>query len=109
MSTTASWTTLLANETLSTLMPNSDAFPYDGQPFFQVKLAYISVLVFFGAFICSGGGIGGGGVFVPSFMLGLRLVGALGAAAVAGDDSGRRARLGDVSPATAAPDARIAD
>lgn len=54
-------------------MPNSDAFPYDGQPFFQVKLAYISVLVFFGAFICSGGGIGGGGIFVPSFILGLGL------------------------------------
>jgi uncharacterized membrane protein YfcA len=73
MNTTAEWTTLLANETLSTLAPSDDTFPYDNQPFFQVKLAYISVLVFFGAFICSGGGIGGGGVFVPSFILGLGL------------------------------------
>ncbi len=64
----------LVSSMSSTMASNaSDSFPYDGKPFFDETQAYVSVLVFFGAFVCSGGGIGGGGVFVPSFLLGLGL------------------------------------
>ena len=65
--------TLVHNMTTS-LMSGNDTFPYDnGAAFFDEKQCYVSALVFCGAFVCSGGGIGGGGVFVPSFLLGLGL------------------------------------
>lgn len=67
--TTLSMVTMVTNASSS----YNDTFPYDGKPFFDEQQAYVSVLVFFGAFVCSGGGIGGGGVFVPSFLLGLGL------------------------------------
>lgn len=65
--------------------------PFEHRTFFQPDIGYGTVLVFTGAFICAGGGIGGGGgerraqgvlgarltasraVFIPTYLLALNL------------------------------------
>lgn len=52
------------------LWPNCEASSSSSCSFFDpVVLGAGTVLIFFGAAVCSGAGIGGGGVFVPTYIL----------------------------------------
>eukprot|EP00697_Spironema_sp_BW2_P005813 gnl/Spiro4/18100_TR9670_c0_g1_i1.p1 gnl/Spiro4/18100_TR9670_c0_g1~~gnl/Spiro4/18100_TR9670_c0_g1_i1.p1 ORF type:complete len:488 (-),score=95.67 gnl/Spiro4/18100_TR9670_c0_g1_i1:59-1522(-) len=49
--------------------PLEDENPFAGKPFWTQDLAIGTSIIFLGAAVCCGAGIGGGGVFVPTYIL----------------------------------------